>query len=94
MFPNLVQLLTGRPEPELEHRAFVQEVTVADREPRNPRVERLILTCWLAIAVKHILVLWAVYHYAVPFDALWVNAPTWMLGVLATGIYYWRVRRR
>lgn len=94
MFPNLVQLLTGRPEPELEHRAFVQEVTVSDREPRNPRVERLILTCWLAIAVKHILVLWAVYHYAVPFDALWVNAPTWMLGVLATGIYYWRVRRR
>ena len=93
MFPNLVQLLTGRPAPELEHRAFVKEVEVSERERRNPRVERLILICWLLIAVKHVAVLWAVYHYAVPFSALWVNFPTWMLGVLATGIYYWRVRK-
>lgn len=93
MIPNLLQLLAGRPAPELEHAAFVEEVRVSDREPRNARVERLILICWLLIAVKHIAILWAVHHYPVPFDALWVNCPTWLLGVLATGIYFWRVRR-
>lgn len=93
MIANLVQLLSGRPSPELEHRAFVREVGVRQREPRSGRVERLILICWLLIAVKHVAVLWAVAHYPVPFNALWVNAPTWLLGVLATGLYYWRVRR-
>lgn len=94
MFANLVQLLTGRPPPELERNAFIEEVRVGERELPNPRVERTILICWLLIAVKHVGVLWAVYHYQVPFNALWVNFPTWMLGVLATGIYFWRVRRR
>lgn len=94
MFPNLVQLLTGRPPPELVQRAFIKEVDVLERERRNPRVERLILICWLLIAVKHVAVLWAVYHYSVPFNALWVNFPTWLLGLLATGIYSWRVRGR
>jgi hypothetical protein len=94
MIPNLLQLLSGRAPPELEHNAFVKEVEVNEHEAPNPRVERLILTCWALIAVKHIAVIWAVHHYAVPFDQLWVNFPTWMLGVLATGIYYWRVRRR
>lgn len=93
MFANLVQLLSGRPPPELEHNAFVEEVRVGERERPNQRVERLILFCWLAIAIKHVGVLWAVYRYHVPFNALWVNFPTWMLGVLATGLYYWRVKR-
>lgn len=94
MIPNLVQLLSGRPPPELEHAAFVEEVQVAEREMRNPRVERLILICWLLIAVKHVAIIWAVHRYAVPFHQLWVNFPTWLLGVLATGIYYWRANRR
>lgn len=93
MFANFVQLLTGRPAPEVEHRAFVEEVRVSGQEPRNPRVERLILICWLLIAVKHVAVIWAVHRYAVPFHQLWVSFPTWLLGVLATGVYYWRVRR-
>ncbi len=94
MIANLVQLLTGRMPPELGHRAFVREVRVSNDEAPNPRVERLIMICWLLIAVKHVAVIWAVHHYPVPFDALWVNLPTWLLGVLATGIYYGRVRRR
>ena len=93
MIPNLVQLLSGRPPPELEHHAFVEEVQVSHREQPNPKVERLILICWLLIAVKHVAVIWAVYHYSIPFSQLWVNFPTWLLGVLATGIYYWRVKR-
>lgn len=93
MIPNLVRLFSGRPPPEVEHRAFVRHVEVTDPEKPNPRVERLILVCWGLIAVKHIAVIWAVSRYAVPFNALWVNFPTWLLGVLATGLYFWRVRR-
>jgi len=40
--------------------------------------------------VKHVAVIWAVHHYAVPFHQLWVNAPTFALGLLATGAYYLR----
>lgn len=94
MIPNLVQLLGRRPSPEIEHRAFIHEVRVTQRETPNPRVERLILICWLLITVKHVAVIWAVHHYAIPFNQLWVNFPTWMLGVLATGVYYVRVKRR
>ena len=93
MIPNLVQLLWAPPPPELEHRAFVEEVRIPHREPRNPRVERLMLFCWVLIAIKHVAIIWAVRHYPVPFHQLWVNFPTWLLGVLATGLYYWRVRR-
>lgn len=98
MFANLVDLITGRPAPEVHRHAFVAEVRVRPRESdeRNPKVERLILVCWVLIAVKHVLVIWVANHYPVPFHQLWVNFPTWLLGVLATGIYYvrvWRSRR-
>jgi uncharacterized integral membrane protein len=93
MFSNLVQLIIGRPAPALARQGFIEDVHVADREPRRPGVERLILVCWILIAIKHVAVIWAVHHYAVPFHQLWVNFPTWLLGVLATGIYYWRGRR-
>jgi hypothetical protein len=93
MFPNLFQLISGRPPPGSDRQAFVQEVRVDHREPRDPRVERLIAWCWAAIAVKHIAIIWVVSHYRVPFHQLWVNFPTWLLGVLATAIYYGRTRR-
>ena len=95
MFANLLQLITGRPPPpEIAHNAFVQEVRVRRAEPRNLKVERLILICWILIAVKHVLIIWACRYYPVPFHQLWVNAPTWLLGTLATGIYYGRVSRK
>ena len=95
MFANLLQLITGRPPPpEVERNAFVEEVRVQRGEPRNPKVERLILVCWILIAVKHVLIIWVCRRYPVPFHQLWVNFPTWLLGVLATGIYYGRVWRR
>lgn len=94
MFANLFQLITGRaPHPEVQRNAFVEEVSVRHRERRNPKFERFILFCWLLIAAKHVLIIWACRHYPVPFHQLWVNAPTWLLGVLATGIYYARVDR-
>lgn len=95
MFPNLVQLITGRTlPPEVQRNAFVADVRVRPRERRNAKVERLILACWILIAVKHVLVIWAAEHYPVPFHQLWVNFPTWLLGVLATGVYYGHVWRR
>ena len=94
MFPNLVDLLGGRPPPERERQAFIEEVQVHEAERRNPKVERLILVCWILIAVKHVLIILAVTRYHIPFHQLWVNFPTWVAGVLATGVYFWRVRPR
>lgn len=71
-------------------RAFVQEVQVKRLHRRDPRLERFILVCWLLIAVKHVVVIWAVHRYAMPFHQLLVNAPTWVFGVIATAVYYWR----
>jgi hypothetical protein len=94
MFANFLQLVTGRsassPVP-----AFVQDIVVVREKPLppDPRVERLILICWVLIAVKHVAIIWAVRHYPIPFHQLWINFPTWLLGVLATGVYYLRRRR-
>ena len=94
MFANLLQLISGRPPPEVEQSAFVEAVRVEnDRERRNPKVERLILVCWILIAVKHVLIIWVCNHYPVPYHQLWINFPTWLLGVLATGLYYGRTPR-
>jgi len=67
---------------------IIAAVVVRPPEPRNPRVEKIILLCWGLIAVKHIAVIWAVSHYAVPFHQLWINGPTFLLGLLATLVYY------
>jgi hypothetical protein len=91
MFANLLRLITRLPT-EPAH-AFVEEVVVREPMPRNPRVERTIFVCWVLIAIKHVLIIWACQHYPVPFHQLWVNFPTWLLGALATGIYYARVAR-
>ena len=93
MFANLIELITGRPA-GVDRHGFVAEVQVKNDERRNPKVERLILICWILIAIKHVAVIWVCHRYSVPFHQLWVNFPTWMLGTLATGIYYGRARKR
>ncbi|MEY2879358.1 MAG: hypothetical protein RLZZ15_1738 [Verrucomicrobiota bacterium] len=92
MFANLFQLVSGRASPAAAE-AFVQEIHVADRPRRDPRVERLICWCWWLIAAKHVAIIWACAAYPIPFHQLWVNFPTWLLGALATVIYYGRTRR-
>ena len=87
MFADLFQWINRR-TPEAYEQAFVAAVTVRDAEPRDLRLEKLILLCWALIAVKHVAVIWAVHHYAVPFHQLWINAPTFLLGLLATLAYY------
>lgn len=89
MFANLLRFL-GSQEPAALDSAFVQSVQVRRPVPRDPRAEKIILLCWALIAVKHVLVIWAVRHYAVPFHQLWVNFPTFLLGLVATWAYYAR----
>lgn len=90
MFADLIHWFNHR-TPAAYEQAFVTEVAVRQSEPRDARLEMLILVCWGLIAVKHIAVIWAVHHYAVPFHQLWINAPTFLLGLLATvAYYYWR----
>ncbi len=89
MFANFFQSLSPRDPADYDH-AFVEAVHVTRPVPCNPRVERLILLCWALIAVKHIAVIWAVHHYAVPFHQLWINFPTFLLGLIATWAYYAR----
>lgn len=94
MFANLLQLISGRTAPaEAVEHAFVADVRIRHRPARNFRLERTILICWLLIAVKHVLIIWACRHYPVPFHQLWVNLPTWLLGALATGVYYGRLTK-
>jgi hypothetical protein len=95
VFANFVQLITGRtPAPVVGQAAFVEEVRTPDLVVRDPRVVRLIAIAWVLIAVKHVAIIWAVWHYHIPFHQLWINFPTWLLGVLATAVYYGRTRRR
>jgi len=90
MIPHLLQLITGRPPPDHD-RGFVEEVRLIEHLPqRNPRVEKLILACWILIALKCWLVAWLVDKYAMKFDALWVNAPTIAAALLCTAVYFWR----
>jgi membrane protease YdiL (CAAX protease family) len=42
------------------------------------------------IAIKHVAIIYACNHWPVPFHQLWINAPTFALGLLATVVYYGR----
>lgn len=89
MFANLFQYFSSRHPGDLDQ-AFIEEVRVRRPVPASPRAEKIILICWGLIAVKHVVVIWAVHHYAVPFHQLWVNFPTFLLGLVATWAYYAR----
>ena len=89
MLPNPLNLIWRRPPPDYD-RAFVQEVNIRRHPVRNPRVERLLIWCWVIIAIKCVVVTWAVRHYAIPFNPLWVVGPTVFFAALCTAVYYWR----
>ncbi len=90
MIPHLLQLITRQPPPEYD-RGFVEEVRLVEHlPPRNARVEKLLLGCWILIALKCWIVTWLVKKYAMGFDPLWVNAPTIAAALLCTAVYFWR----
>ena len=91
MFANLLQLLTRRPTPPEEYDlAFVKEVSVRTKPPREPRVERVILVCWVLIALKCWLVTWLIHKYQVPVHPMWVIAPTIVFALVCTFVYWLR----
>ena len=89
MFADFFQFKARRSPADYD-RAFIEEVRVRQPVPRDPKLERLILLCWVLIAIKHVAVIWAFHHYPIPFHQLWINFPTFLLGLLATLAYYLR----
>lgn len=88
MLPALLRFLDPPPPIDYE-RGFVTAVQVVRRPPPNPRMQRFLLLCWAAIAIKHVAIIYACLRWPVPFHQLWINAPTFALGLLATAVY-WR----
>ena len=88
MFPNLFP--SSRPPSPAYERNFVREVTVRAAPRRNRRLERLIVAGWIVIALKSVVVVWAVRHYRIPFNPLWVIAPTVAFALLITAVYWKR----
>ncbi len=89
MLANLLQLLGRTPDSDYEQ-AFVKEIAVREKLPRNPRTERTIRLCWVLIGLKSALIWWACTHYPVPVHPLWIVAPTLVFALLCTAIYYSR----
>lgn len=89
MFPNLLRIFARRGSAHYEGH-FVEQVRVQEKRPRNPSVDRLFLIAWILIAIKSVLVLWAVPHYHIPFSGWWVVAPTLIFAALCTAVYYGR----
>jgi hypothetical protein len=86
MFADLIRLISRRPPVDYE-RGFVREVSVSDRQPRNRRVERVLVIGWAVIVVKSFAVVWLFNRYHVPVNPLWVIAPTFIFAALCTVIY-------
>lgn len=89
MFANLLELIIRKP-PQACEAVFVEKVVVTRKTPRNRRVEQIIIAGWVLIALKSVLVIWAIHRWHVPFSPWWVIAPTVMLAALCTAIYIWR----
>jgi hypothetical protein len=89
MLADFIRLISRRPPMHYE-RGFVREVSVRERPPRNPRVERVIEACWVVIALKSVAVVWLFARYHVPVNPLWVIAPTLVFAALCTLVYLLR----
>jgi hypothetical protein len=89
MFPNLLGLI-ARKNVERYEFAFVREVHVRRRSPRNRRTEKLFLVAWLLIIAKCFLTVWVVRRWNVPVDPAWVILPTLFMAAICTLLYLYR----
>lgn len=53
----------------------------------SPRVRWVMAVAWVLIAVKCVLVWWAVERWHMPFHPMWIIAPTLAFAALATGLW-------
>ncbi len=51
------------------------------------RVRWFMVMAWALIALKCVLVWWAINHWQVPFHPLWIVGPTLVFAALATVIW-------
>ncbi|MDO8541349.1 MAG: hypothetical protein Q7S40_12995 [Opitutaceae bacterium] len=56
------------------------------------RVRWFMAVAWVAIAVKCVLVWWAIQHWNVPIHPAWVIAPTLAFAGLASGLWLTHTR--
>jgi hypothetical protein len=63
-------------------------ITREARERSRRRVETVIKVCWGIIILKTFAVTWVVHHYAMPFNPMWVVAPTVGIAFVATSLYF------
>jgi len=56
---------------------------------RRARMDMVIGLCWGLIVLKTFAVVWIVNHYNMPFNPMWVVAPTVSMAFVATSLYYW-----
>lgn len=89
MFADLLRLIHRR-NPNDYERGFVRHVRVRRKSPRNRRVERFLAACWVLIAAKVVVLPWLVARYHMPFNPLWVIAPTLVFAALGTAVYLLR----
>jgi hypothetical protein len=88
-FANLLGLGSRKARPEYE-KSFVESVRIREGVTRNRRTERLLVFGWIFVLLKCAAVAWAVHHYRMPFNPLWVIAPTLSFAALVTAVYVWR----
>jgi hypothetical protein len=86
MFANLLQWIQRRAAPDYEQ-AFVAEVRVHRRTPRNRRSELLLAVGWALVIIKCWAMFWLVSHYTMPFNAWWIVGPTVLSAAVCTWIY-------
>ncbi len=51
------------------------------------RVRWVMSIAWLLIALKCLLVWWAIGHWNMPFHPMWIVGPTLAFALLATGLW-------
>ena len=88
MIPNFFSLNSRKSE--AYEKAFVKEVSVRRKIPRNRKVERMFIVCWILILLKSVLMLWLAQRHLIPFNPLWVIAPTFAAASLCTIVYWLR----
>jgi hypothetical protein len=57
-----------------------------------PKVRWFMAIAWLLIAVKCVLVSWAIAHWHVPLHPAWIVAPTLVFAALATALWLTHTR--
>ena len=79
--------LIGRSSRDDADRAFITKVKI--RRKRQP-LDAFLIVGWIFILAKCLASSWAVSHYQIPIDPLFVWIPSFLFGGVCTGLYLYR----